>query len=290
MQTSPSAFVIRMYLPEGVPEGIRIVEKSNWVGQPVICPQGRFASVRERPEAERAGVYVLLGQEEENDLPMAYIGEADPVIDRLLYHYKDKDWWTTVVFFVSKDRQLNKAHVQYLEAKLVQLARSANRCRLENANQPAEPSLSEMDQAEMDGFLAHMLQIYPVVGVNLFQKPGKAAPGVTEYHLSVKGGQATGFESPEGFVVRSGSSASKEASKTLKSAILRLREQLLELGVLQDAADQYRFTQDYAFNSPSTAAKVIRGYEINGRTEWKTEAGVPLRDIQNAVLDRKAEG
>ena len=76
---------------------------------------------------------------------MAYIGEADPVIDRLLYHYKDKDWWTTVVFFVSKDRQLNKAHVQYLEAKLVQLARSANRCRLENANQPAEPSLSEMD-------------------------------------------------------------------------------------------------------------------------------------------------
>ena len=75
--------------------------------------------------------------------------------------------------------------------------------------------------------------------------------------------------------MRSGSSASKEASKTLKSAILRLREQLLELGVLQDAADRYRFTQDYAFNSPSTAAKVIRGYEINGRTEWKTEAGVP---------------
>ena len=60
--------------------------------------------------------------------------------------------------------------------------------------------------------------------------------------------------------------------------------------MLQDGGDQYRFTQDYAFNSPSTAAKVIRGYEINGRTEWKTEAGVPLRDIQNAVLDRKAEG
>src|ERR1035438_3230785 len=66
MQASSSAFVIRMYLPEGVPEGIRIVERSNWVGQAVICPHSRFTSVRERPEAESAGVYVLLGQEEEN--------------------------------------------------------------------------------------------------------------------------------------------------------------------------------------------------------------------------------
>ena len=66
---------------------------------------------------------------------MAYIGEADPLIERLVQHYRTKDWWTSVVFFASKDRQLNKAHVQYLEAKLVQLARAANRCRLENANQ-----------------------------------------------------------------------------------------------------------------------------------------------------------
>jgi hypothetical protein len=92
--TSPSAFVIRMYLPEGLPEGIRIVEKSNWVGQAVVCPQSRFAVIRERQEAERAGIYVLLGQEDRNDLPMAYIGEADPLIERLLQHYSNKDRWT----------------------------------------------------------------------------------------------------------------------------------------------------------------------------------------------------
>ncbi len=74
---SPSAFVIRMYLPEGLPEGIRIAEKSNWIGQAVVCPQSRFAGIRERPEAQRAGVYLLLGQEDRNDLPMAYIGEPD---------------------------------------------------------------------------------------------------------------------------------------------------------------------------------------------------------------------
>jgi hypothetical protein len=278
-----------MYLPEGMPEGIRIVEKSNWIGQAVVCPQSRFAAIRERPEAARAGVYVLLGQEDKIDLPLAYIGEADPLIDRLLQHYRNKDWWTTVVLFGSKDRQLNKAHVQYLEAKLVQLARAANRCRLENANQPAEPSLSEMDQAEMEGFLAEMLQIFPLLGVDLFQKPPIAEAGATEYRLTVKGGQAIGFESADGFVVRAGSLASKEASKTLKPTILRLREQLLELGVLEDAGEQFRFTQDYAFNSPSTAAKVIRGYEINGRTEWKTEAGVPLKEIQTSMLDQNGE-
>jgi len=289
MPISPSAYVIRMYLPEGMPEGIRIVEKSNWIGQAVVCPQSRFAAARERPEPQRTGVYVLLGQEEKNDLPLAYIGEADPLIDRLLQHYRNKDWWTTVVLFVSKDRQLNKAHVQYLEAKLVQLARAANRCRLENANQPAEPSLSEMDQAEMDGFLAEMLQIFPLLGVDLFQKPPTAEAGTTEYRLTAKGGQALGFESAEGFVVRAGSLAAKEASKTLKPTILRLREQLLELGVLEDAGEQFRFTQDYAFNSPSTAAKVIRGYEVNGRAEWRTEDGVPLKDIQNSRLEPNSD-
>ena len=142
----------------------------------------------------------------------------------------------------------------------------------------------------MEGFLAQMLQIFPLLGVDLFQKAHTPDAGAIEYRLTVKGGYATGFESPEGFVVRAGSPASKEASRTLKPTILRLRDQLLELGVLGDAGEQFRFTQNYAFNSPSTAAKLVRGYEINGRTEWRTEAGVQLKDIQNSRLEQSSDG
>ncbi len=277
-------FVIRMFLPEGASEGIRIIERSNWVGQAVICPHGSFAKLKSRPEANRAGVYVLLGVTED-EMPKAYIGEADPIIERLVNHYKQKEWWDTAVFFVSKDQQLNKAHVQFLEARLVQLAKKANRCKLENGNVPAEPSLSEMEHAEMEGFLAHMLQIYPVAGVHLFQTPVAAQQGAVSYILAFRQGRAIGLESPEGFLVRAQSAAAKEVSRTLKPGAVKLREQLVELGVLSDAGDHFLFTQDYVFNSPSTAAKVVCGNEVNGRIAWKTEFGLVLRDVQNAAIE-----
>ncbi len=284
MNSGNPPFVIRMFLPEGAPEGIRIIERSNWVGQAVICPHGSFAKLKSRPEASRAGVYVLLGVAED-EMPKAYIGEADPIIERLVNHYKQKEWWDTAVFFVSKDQQLNKAHVQFLESRLVQLAKKANRCKLENGNVPAEPSLSEMEHAEMEGFLSHMLQIYPVAGVNLFQTPVAAPPGAIEYCLNFKHGQAFGVESPEGFLVRAQSAAAKDVGRALRQGSVKLRDQLVELGVLMDAGDHLQFTQDYAFNSPSTAAKVVCGNEVNGRTAWRTESGKVLRDIQNAAIE-----
>ena len=47
------------------------------------------------------------------------------VLPRLDQHAKQKDFWTHAAVFTSKDQNLNKAHVQYLEARLVQQARDA---------------------------------------------------------------------------------------------------------------------------------------------------------------------
>ena len=52
----------------------------------------------------------------DGDLPTVYIGEGDPVRPRLESHSANKDFWTWLVFFVSKDDSINKAHVKYLEA------------------------------------------------------------------------------------------------------------------------------------------------------------------------------
>ena len=41
-----------------------------------------------------------------------------------------------------------------------------------------------------------------------------------------------------------------------------------------------KFTQDYRFDSPSTAAGVILGRTANGRIEWKDSGGRPLKHIQ----------
>src|SRR5205823_2267164 len=155
-------------LADGTPDGLRIVEKSNWTGRAVVCSRSQLPQVKARPEFGKTGTYVLRGPSDSADLPTIYIGEGDPTRPRLESHLAKKDFWTSLVLFTSKDENLNKAHVQYLEARLITLARDAKRCILENGNVPQLPSLSEPDTAEMEGFLEEMLLVYPLLGVGVF--------------------------------------------------------------------------------------------------------------------------
>src|SRR5680860_1680359 len=111
----PRPFSIRIFLPDGVPDGLRIIEKSNWTGYAVVCPRPLFAEAKARDEFSRTGLYILEGPAETGDMPAVYIEQADVVRSRLEQHHSSKDFWTRTIFFVSKDASLNRAHVQYLE-------------------------------------------------------------------------------------------------------------------------------------------------------------------------------
>src|SRR5260370_39532220 len=50
-------FSIRIYLVDGLPDGLRIVEKSNWTGKAVVCPRSRFPDAKSRLEFGRTGGY-----------------------------------------------------------------------------------------------------------------------------------------------------------------------------------------------------------------------------------------
>jgi len=132
-------FFIRVLVPTGDPDGLRIVEKSNWPGVGVVFNRTNYKEVVSRGEFEKTGVYVLVGISDDSILPTIYIGEGDPVKNRLNQHYGKKDFWEWAVFFVAKDDSLNKAHVQYLEAELLRLAREAKQCKLDNGQGPWLP-------------------------------------------------------------------------------------------------------------------------------------------------------
>lgn len=134
-------FSIRVFLPSGTPDGIKIVEKSNWVGRAIAGPRSRFDELRTRPEFSKTGVYVLTGQPDPDGLPSVYIGEGDPVADRIISHYKLKDFWSSAVFFINngKDDHLNKAHVQYLEAASSALQRTRSDVPWRTPTYPNDP-------------------------------------------------------------------------------------------------------------------------------------------------------
>lgn len=273
-----SPFKITINLLHGDSNGFRSVEKSNWIGYGVVCPKPEFPDVKSRSEFSKPGVYVLLGKTEEKTI--IYIGEGDPVKQRLEQHFVKKDFWDKLFLFTSKDDTLDKTSIQFLEARLVQLAKEAKRCVLENANSPELPTLSESKLIEMKPFLEEMLLCFPVIGLNVFEKPTDITATMNTLFIKAKGIEARGYESSEGFVVLKGSQAVKEEVDSIHRYMSVLRGNLIDQKVFLADGDHYILTQNYTFESPSTAAGVIQGRTANGRVDWKDEKGRTLKEIQ----------
>jgi hypothetical protein len=279
----PLPSTIRIFLADGLPDGIRVVEKSNWTGKAVVASRPQVGEALQRSELQKPGVYVLVGPGEGSDSKI-YIGEADDLQHRLKQHATGKDFWTRFIAFSSSDDGLNKAHVRYLESRLVGLAKEANQWEVENGNVPGKPPLSEPDQADAEWFLREMLVLFPLLGVDAFEvaEEEEVSGAGQELFLKERGAEARGAELKDGFLVRKGSKARLEEVDSIHAYMRDLRKQLQDREVLVQEGDKLVFTQDYRFASPSTAAGVLVGGAANGRKAWKAEDGRMLKTIQDA--------
>ena len=124
-----SSATIKLFLPRGDAKSLRTAEISNWSGKAIAAPRTELDELLAREELEKAGVYILLGTDPQTNAPHAYIGEAEIICDRLKQH-KTKEWNSAIVF-TSKDENLTKAHVRYLEARLLAEAAEVKRFTLD---------------------------------------------------------------------------------------------------------------------------------------------------------------
>jgi hypothetical protein len=283
-------YVITILVTSGDPDGVRVVEKSNWTGSGMVFSRSDLAAAVAQGLAS-PGIYVLMGEDPDEAFEgVVYVGEAEDVGKRLASHQKDdsKEFWTDTVVFTSKDAALNKAHIRYVESRLIALAHGARRVRLSNGTQPSLPPMSHADMAEAEGFLAEMLAIFPVLGVSAFDKPVAHAPGRVRYFLSGPDAKGEGEERSDGFLVFAGASCRIEETSSLSPSFSKLRSKLVASGVLDEQGGVYRLTEDHLFKSPSTAAMTLLSRNANGRTEWKDANGVSLKEHQ--IADATAAG
>lgn len=284
-------FSVNVFLPSGDPEGLKVIEKSNWTGHGLVIPRSMFGESKTRNELERTGLYLLIGPGESHAWPKLYVGQGEIVKQRLQKHHKDKDFWTHAVIFTSKDANLNKAHVQRLESRLVGLAKAAKQCVLENGNEPSLPSLSESDEAMVEGFLDDILLCLPILGYRMFEMAALSLSrnDKPSFMISTKGIVAHGYDAPSGFIVFEKSQAVGESKLTPSlnkhyPYVKEQRDELIRQGVLVQSGEDYVFTMDYPFSSPSMASTIVAGRVSNGRTEWKTKDGKTLKEIQDAEI------
>lgn len=277
---------IKLFLVDGTPGGLTTAEITNWTGHVLAARRSDLADLLGREEAQRTGVYFLLGDDESivGDT-RCYIGEADVVAERLRYHQRDKEFWDRVVVITSKDSNITKAHGRYLESKLIALAIEAGRVTLENRDRPPVPALPEADASDMDYFLAQLQIVLPVLGINAIRVRGVTPAAVAErpsespvFRLTnVKSCVDAQTQQIDGeFTVLAGSRIVAtwhgvgKAESTIKAyASYRAEhERLLADGAIAIENGTGVLTRDVVFGSPSTAGAVALGRSCNGRREW----------------------
>jgi Domain of unknown function (DUF4357) len=275
----------------------------NWTGRVLVAPRSRIGEALKRDESKGTGVYFLIGDDPDQPSKLkVYIGEGDLVADRIKIHVSDesKDFWTKVCFVTSKDLNLTKAHVRYLENRLVELTRVSDRANLANNNDPGRKTLPESETADMEFFLEQIQLILPVVGFDLRARRISAEPSSPKFQafpvsstqleliLTSKkyGYTAEAIETDGELNVLAGSRAS--ASKDLaQNSYAPLREQLITDGRLRSTPDgaYLEFAEAVSFASPSAAAAVINNRNTNGRTAWRLKStGQTLKEWQDAQI------
>jgi hypothetical protein len=281
---------ITVFLPDGNPDGVRLIYKSHWTGIAVSSTRSRYADVRlARAELRSPGVYVLVGPAEDpNHDAHIYVGEGEDPRARIDSHHANKDFWNRLVVFTSFGQALNKATIRYLEARLLELAATAGRAELDNGTAPGLPPLSEPDTADAESFLADMLLIFPILGITAFE-PRQQTASAKRLHLKGPSAQAEGAEADDGFLVFAGALARAETVDSFEEwtkGWARLREELIASGTFVDVdgGTSLRLTADHVFKSPSAAAAILLGRNANGLIEWKDSAGSNLKQVREQTV------
>lgn len=284
---------LELFFIDGGPDGMLTAAVFNWTGHILKAPRTRLVDALKRKEASYAGVYILLG--EQDGKPRIYVGEGEDISSRIKSHDVKKEWWNTAILITSAANGLNKAHIKYIESRLVDLASTAKRMDLENGNAPSLSSLSEAAVSDMEFFLENTLMVLPALQIDAFRQDVRSvfsvqspdSSPVFELVNQKLGLTATAVLDGEDFVVREGSMARSQwtQEKWAETSYAILREELVRQGVLVPQGNNCVFAKSYAFRSPSAAAAVVLGRSASGPREWATQGdGILYKDWEQSRL------
>lgn len=282
---------IRIYLSDGSPSGLRHVEIANWSGQAIACPRSRFSELKNWEESQRPGVYFLLEKHATDGKNTVYVGESENVFRRLTEHDRKKDFWNEVIIFTSKDENLTKSHIKYLESRLTDLAMKADRYIVENGNKPPESLLPRADRDAMEEYMHNVKILLGTLGHRLLEPINVEEEkddfdtliGRTLY-FCVNGLTAQGKLSDEGFVLLKDSEVSLQTSASIPDKMSQLREKLIADNILIPKNDRLVLSKDIVLSSPSYAAALVAGTSRSGPQSWKDRTGKTLKSLEESLI------
>lgn len=271
---------VTTYLIDGDPKGTQYAFISNKICQMFVVPRSNLSYLNTQEKLQKPAFYILLG-EDESTKPQAYIGETENFKERVKDHESKKAFWQKALIFVSKDADMTKVDVQYLEHKAIAEAKKANAFVLSDNKQiPKAPNLPEHQRDSMDEFFEDVKFLASFISCNIFEVSQPKEEHL--FYTKGRGCNAKGFYSSDGFTVLKGSVVAK--TMVLSFNWKEKREKMLqnytsnENGILV-------LTSDKTFSSPSTAADFCIGSSNNGWLVWKDKDGNTLDSVYRKQLE-----
>ena len=275
---------VRIHLASGNAQGIRHGEITNWTGQAIAFPRARFSELKIWEQASRTGVYFLFSPKGED--ATAYIGEAEDVLTRLSHHLRHKSFWEEAVIFTSKDENLTKAHVKYLESSLLKIADEAGRYSLKNGKRSEIPTLPLADRDAMSEFIDLMKLLLTTLGYPILETESPDLDNTStnpiigqELYFKVRNVVARGMQKDSGFMVLEGSQFSKSDRPSAGKGPLAWREKAMGT-LLQEQQGALKLTKDTLFSSSSFAASCVAGTSRSGPDSWQNTQGKTLKKME----------
>lgn len=270
-----NAKALQILVPHGNPTGLKIVDIPGWIGKCFVVPRQNLKDLKNRPEINQPGLYLLFGVDEETSENLVYIGESESFYSRISNHDANKDFWNTAVVFTGG---LNRAFVKYLEYRATTLAYEAKRMKVQNKVQPQENTLLEFEKVTVEQYFENIRFVLNVFKFQVFEAVEDSYADSTLYHLKANGVKASAKILEDGsMTVFAGSIARRKEVGSFTGWSKTARERFLKEGkMVLKGDDSYMTTEDIIFKSPSAAAATLSGSPINGWISWEDEKGNTL--------------
>lgn len=271
---------ITTYLIDDNPQGSQYSFISNRTCKMYLIPRSNISIVNEREELQRPAFYILIGENEEL-APQAYLGETESFKDRVKDHESKKQFWQKALVFISKDGDITKADVQYLEFLAVYTAKKAKKYNIEENKQlPKAPNLPEHQRDSIESFFEDIKLLTSFNGYNIFDIIEQKSNHL--FYIKNKKTDAKGFYSEKGFTVLKGSIIAKDSTPSFS---WKEKRELLKKKIAKNEKEKFVLQEDYTFSSPSTASDFCLGSSSNGWTTWKDKKDKTLDEVYRNKLE-----
>lgn len=269
---------------------------SNWTGIAYKVPRPYLEKCKDRQDLKQSGVYFLFGKNDDGD-DEVYIGQAgirkngEGVLFRVAEHLKDEIYFSDAVMLTTQNNSFGPTEISYLENKFTNMAIDVDRYKVRNGNDPNPGNVTEEKESELEDFIDYSKMVLGVLGYKIFvpivDKELKIEDKIYDtkellLYLSRKSGksnrqiEAKCKRTDEGFVVLKDSMIETIDSIAIPKSIKELRKGCIDKNEIIDG----RISKNYLFNSPSYAAAFVLGTSANGKTSWRNEKGITLKDLE----------